>query len=69
VPLGRPTAAIKSPTWKGNVSEMPFQASELDVVLCQHGLQYFPERFVSLDASRAVRRRPFGRQCMATDLI
>lgn len=33
---------------KGNVSEMPISDQEFDVVLCQHGLQYFPDRSAAL---------------------
>jgi len=29
---------------EGNVSEMPVSDGEFDVVICQHGLQYFPDR-------------------------
>lgn len=42
-------------TWfEGNVSEMPFPSGEFDVVLCQHGLQYFPDRSAALDQMHRV---------------
>jgi len=33
---------------RGSVAEMPFEADSFDVVLCQQGLQYFPERPVAM---------------------
>jgi len=33
---------------QGNVSEMPVSDREFDVVICQHGLQYFPDRSAAL---------------------
>lgn len=39
---------------ESNVSEMPLHAGEIDVVLCQHGLQYFPDRPVALKEMRRV---------------
>jgi ubiquinone/menaquinone biosynthesis C-methylase UbiE len=42
-------------TWaEGNVSNMSFPSNEFDVVLCQHGLQYFPERSAALNQMRRV---------------
>jgi ubiquinone/menaquinone biosynthesis C-methylase UbiE len=39
---------------EGNVSEMPLDPGEFDVVLCQHGLQYFPDRPAALNEMRRV---------------
>jgi ubiquinone/menaquinone biosynthesis C-methylase UbiE len=39
---------------EGNVSEMPFDAGEFDVVLCQYGLQYFSDRSAALNEMRRV---------------
>lgn len=33
---------------EGNVSEMPVSDREFDIVICQHGLQYFPDRSAAL---------------------
>ncbi len=35
--------------WRqGSASELPFEESEFDVVLCQQGLQYFPDRSAAM---------------------
>jgi len=34
---------------EGDVSKMPFDSGAFDVVLCQHGLQYFPDRSAALN--------------------
>jgi len=39
---------------EGSVSEMPLHPGEFDVVLCQHGLQYFPDKPVALKEMRRV---------------
>ena len=39
---------------EGNVTEMPFPSGDFDVVLCQHGLQYFPERSAALNQMHRV---------------
>ena len=42
-------------TWaECNVSDMSFPSSEFDVVLCQHGLQYFPDRSAALNEMHRV---------------
>lgn len=43
---------------EGSVSEMPLLAGEFDVVICQHGLQYFPDK----PAALREMRRVLGRQ-------
>jgi SAM-dependent methyltransferase len=46
-------------TWaEGNASKMPFDAGEFDVVLCQHGLQYFSDRPAALSEMRRVLGDP-----------
>jgi ubiquinone/menaquinone biosynthesis C-methylase UbiE len=42
---------------EGSVSEIPLDAGEFDVVLCQHGLQYFPDRLTALSEMRRVLER------------
>jgi ubiquinone/menaquinone biosynthesis C-methylase UbiE len=43
---------------EGNVSALPFDSGEFDVVLCQHGLQYFPDRPAALsEIHRVLDRR------------
>jgi ubiquinone/menaquinone biosynthesis C-methylase UbiE len=39
---------------EGSVSEMPLRAGEFDVVLCQHGLQYFSDKPIALREMRRV---------------
>jgi len=39
---------------EGNVSKMPIPNDDFDVVLCQHGLQYFPDQPVALTEMRRV---------------
>ncbi len=39
---------------QGNASELGFGASELDLVLCQHGLMFFPDRSKALVEMRRV---------------
>src|SRR5262245_32733626 len=42
-------------TWtQGNVSDMSFPSNDSDLVLCQHGLQYFPERSAALNETHRV---------------
>jgi ubiquinone/menaquinone biosynthesis C-methylase UbiE len=41
---------------EGSASAMPLADREFDVVLCQHGLQYFPDRPASLRDMRRVAR-------------
>ena len=44
-------------TWaECNVSDMSFPSNEFDVVLCQHGLQYFPDRRAALNEMHRVSR-------------
>jgi ubiquinone/menaquinone biosynthesis C-methylase UbiE len=44
--------------WKeGDAKSLPLADETFDVVLCQHGLQYFPERDVALAEMRRVLRR------------
>ncbi len=45
---------------EGNVTNMPISDDEFDVVICQHGLQYFPDRPAALLELRRVLR-PTGR--------
>jgi ubiquinone/menaquinone biosynthesis C-methylase UbiE len=42
---------------EANVSEMPLESGEFDVVFCQHGLQYFPDRPAALNEMRRVLDR------------
>jgi ubiquinone/menaquinone biosynthesis C-methylase UbiE len=39
---------------EGSVSKIPMPESDFDVVLCQHGLQYFPDRPAALNEMRRV---------------
>jgi SAM-dependent methyltransferase len=41
---------------QGNASELGFGAGELDLVLCQHGLMFFPDRAKALREMRRVLR-------------
>lgn len=39
---------------EGNAMEMPFPNGSFDVVLCQQGLQFFPDKVVALEEARRV---------------
>jgi len=43
---------------EGDVASLPISDRAFDVVLCQHGLQYFPERHAALLEMRRVLRSP-----------
>ncbi len=45
---------------EGNVTDMPISDDEFDAVICQHGLQYFPDQPAALLELRRVLR-PTGR--------
>ena len=46
--------------WEANAVELPFPEAAFDVVLCQSGLQFFPDRSASLREMRRVLK-PGGR--------
>lgn len=48
--------------WKeGDAASMPFPNGEFDVVICQHGVQYFPDRQAALTEMHRVLRATAGR--------
>lgn len=51
--------------WRqGDVTSLPFDDGEYDLVLCQHGLQFVPDRTAALREAHRVLRRP-GRMAIA----
>lgn len=51
--------------WRqGDAMSLPFDDGEFDLVLCQHGLQFVPDRTVALEEAHRVLRRP-GRVAIA----
>lgn len=52
-------------TWqRGDASDLPFSDTAFDVVLCQQGLQFFPDRAAALREMRRVLK-PEGRLAMS----
>jgi ubiquinone/menaquinone biosynthesis C-methylase UbiE len=47
----------------GSATELPFDAGSFDVVLCQQGLQYFPDRMAAMREMARVLA-PGGRVCL-----
>src|SRR5690349_3816096 len=48
---------------RGSATELPFDAASFDVVLCQQGLQYFPDRSAAMREMARVLA-PGGRVCL-----